>query len=124
MVAADITYINNDATVFVRYTSGSDTKYSVITGSALKNWSDSKVFTSAQVLSKKSNGMQYAKTMYVDLGSSSMSGGKDMTYGYVLESSRSVTENDTDYTTTKVWNGTEEITLKVEDGDVWLRAML
>ena len=116
-VAADITYINNDATVFVRYTSGSDTKYSVITGSALKNWSDSKVFTSAQVLSKKSNGMQYAKTMYVDLGSSSMSGGKDMTYGYVLESSRSVTENDTDYTTTKVWNGTEEITLKVEDGD-------
>ena len=30
---------------------------------------------------------------------------------------RSVTENDTDYTTTKVWNGTEEITLKVEDGD-------
>ena len=116
-VAADITYINNDATVFVRYTSGSATKYSVITGSALKNWSDSKVFTSAQVLSKKSNGMQYAKTMYVDLGSSSMSGGKDMTYGYVLESSRSVTENDTDYTTTKVWNGTEEITLKVEDGD-------
>ena len=81
-VAADITYINNDATVFVRYTSGSDTKYSVITGSALKNWSDSKVFTSAQVLSKKSNGMQYAKTMYVDLGSSSMSGGKDMTYGF------------------------------------------
>ena len=116
-VAADITYINNDATVFVRYTSGSDTKYSVITGKALKNWSDSKVFTSAQVLSKKSNGMQYAKTMYVNLGASSMSGGKDMTYGYVLESSRSVTENDTDYTTTKVWNGTEEITLKVEDGD-------
>ncbi len=115
--AAKVTYINNDATVFVRYTSGNDTKYSVITGSALKNWSDSKVFTSAQVLSKKSNGMQYAKTMYIDLGSSSMSGGKDMTYGYVLDASQSITENDTDYTTTKVWNGTEEITLKVEDGD-------
>ena len=116
-VAADITYINNDATVFVKYKSGDDTKYTVITGKALKNWSDSKVFTSAQVLSKKSNGMQYAKTMYVDLADQNMSGGKDITYGYVLESSRSTTENDTDYITTKVWNGTEEITLKVEDGD-------
>ena len=115
--AAKITYINNDATVFVKYKSGDDTKYTVITGKALKNWSDSKVFTSAQVLSKKSNGMQYAKTMYVNLADQNMSGGKDITYGYVLEASRSVTENDTDYTTTKVWNGTEEITLKVEDGD-------
>lgn len=115
-VAADITYINNDATVFVKYKSGDDTKYTVITGKALKNWSDSKTFTS-QVLSKKSNGMQYAKTMYVDLADKNMSGGKDITYGYVLESSRSTTENDTDYITTKVWNGTEEITLKVEDGD-------
>ena len=115
--AAKITYINNDATVFVKYKSGDDTKYTVITGKALKNWSDSKVFTSAQVLSKKSNGMQYAKTMYVNLADQNMSGGKDITYGYVLESSRSITENDTDYTTTKVWNGTEEITLKVEDGD-------
>ena len=114
--AAKITYINNDATVFVKYKSGDDTKYTVITGKALKNWSDSKTFTS-QVLSKKSNGMQYAKTMYVNLADQNMSGGKDITYGYVLESSRSTTENDTDYITTKVWNGTEEITLKVEDGD-------
>ena len=114
--AAKVTYINNDATVFVKYKSGDDTKYTVITGKALKNWSDSKTFTS-QVLSKKSNGMQYAKTMYVDLAGQNMSGGKDITYGYVLESSRSITENDTDYITTKVWNGTEEITLKVEDGD-------
>ena len=115
--AAKVTYINNDATVFVKYKSGDDTKYTVITGKALKNWSDSKVFTSAQVLSKKSNGMQYAKTMYVNLADQNMSGGKDITYGYVLESSRSITEGDTDYTTTKVWNGTKEITLKVEDGD-------
>ena len=115
--AADkIPYIDNTATVFVKYQSGTDTKYTVITGSALKNWSDSKTFTS-QVLSKKTNGMHYAKTMYVNLADQNMSGGKDITYGYVLEASRSVTENDTDYTTTKVWNGTEEITLKVEDGD-------
>ena len=114
--AAKVTYINNDATVFVKYKSGDDTKYTVITGKALKNWSDSKTFTS-QVLSKKTNGMQYAKTMYVDLANQNMSGGKDITYGYVLESSRSITEGDTDYTTTKVWNGTKEITLKVEDGD-------
>ena len=115
--AADkIPYIDNTATVFVKYQSGTDTKYTVITGSALKNWSDSKIFTS-QVLSKKTNGMHYAKTMYVNLADQNMSGGKDITYGYVLEASRSVTENDTDYTTTKVWNGTEEITLKVEDGD-------
>ena len=115
--AAKVTYINNDATVFVKYKSGDDTKYTVITGKALKNWSDSKEFTSAQVLSKKSNGMQYAKTMYVNLADQNMSGGKDITYGYVLESSRSITEGDTDYTTTLVWNGTKEITLKVEDGD-------
>ena len=114
--AAKVTYINNDATVFVKYKSGDDTKYTVITGKALKNWSDSKTFTS-QVLSKKTNGMQYAKTMYVDLANQNMSGGKDITYGYVLESSRLITEGDTDYTTTKVWNGTKEITLKVEDGD-------
>ena len=115
--AADkIPYIDNTATVFVKYQRGTDTKYTVITGSALKNWSDSKIFTS-QVLSKKTNGMHYAKTMYVNLADQNMSGGKDITYGYVLEASRSVTENDTDYTTTKVWNGTEEITLKVEDGD-------
>ena len=115
--AADkIPYIDNTATVFVKYQSGTDTKYTVITGSALKNWSDSKTFTS-QVLSKKTNGMHYAKTMYVNLADQNMSGGKDITYGYVLEASRSVTENDTDYPTTKVWNGTEEITLKVEDGD-------
>ena len=76
--AAKITYINNDATVFVKYKSGDDTKYTVITGKALKNWSDSKTFTS-QVLSKKSNGMQYAKTMYVNLADQNMSGGKDIT---------------------------------------------
>lgn len=109
-----IKYINNDATVFVRYNDGDD--FSVITGKALKNWSASKTFTS-QVLSKKSNGMQYASVAFINLGASSMSGGKDTTYGYVLEASQITTEDDKDYTTTLVWNGTDEITLKVEDGD-------
>ncbi|MBS7226455.1 MAG: hypothetical protein KH050_14200, partial [Clostridiaceae bacterium] len=110
----DVKYINNDATVFVRYNDGDD--FSVITGKALKNWNSNKTFTS-QVLSKKSNGMQYASVAFINLGDENMSGGKDLTYGYVLEASQITTENDKDYTTTLVWNGTEEITLKVEDGD-------
>lgn len=61
--------------------------------------------------------MQYASVAFINLGASSMSGGKDTTYGYVLEASQITTEDDKDYTTTLVWNGTDEITLKVEDGD-------
>lgn len=109
-----IKYINNDATVFVRYNDGDD--YKVITGSSLKNWKESATFTAA-VLGKKTNGLTYAKTAFVNLGASNMSGGKDLTFGYVLESSKLLDENDTSYTTTLVWNGTEELTLKVEDGE-------
>ncbi|MCQ5129408.1 S-layer homology domain-containing protein [Butyricicoccus faecihominis] len=109
-----IYYISSDATVYVKAKGGDD--YQVITGSALKNWKESAKFDS-QALSSKSNGMQYAKVVFADLGKENMSGGKDITYGYVVESSRWISEDDTDYTTTKVWNGTEELTLKVEDGD-------
>lgn len=111
---AAISYINNDATVFVSYNGGDD--YKVITGSSLKNWKESAAFT-AQVLAKKTNGLLYAKTAYINLGDSNMSGGKDLTFGYVLEDSKLVDENDTSYTTTLIWNGSEELTLKVEDGD-------
>ena len=111
MVSGDIKYIDSNAVVFVKYTSGSDTKYRVATGSEMRDWNKNSKFAS-QALSKESNGYQYAKVVFADM-EAGLPGGSGVTYAYIF-GSESTTENDTDYIVYDAFNGKEDIKLKVE----------
>ena len=106
-----VKYISTDAVVFVRYTSGSDIKYRVSTGTDMRNWSKNSKFAS-QALAKESNGYNYAKVVFADMAAG-LPGGSGVTYAYIFGSS-STNENDTDYIVYEAWNGTENLNLKVE----------
>ena len=121
LTKGDIKYIDNNAVVYVRSEGGDE--YNVITGSAMKNWKDTLGFKS-YALSNESNGMQYAQIIFADLDDAKLTGSKDITYGYVLENSIQVDEDDTAYMTTLIWNGTENVTLKVEDGNALTEGMV
>ncbi|MBS7226395.1 MAG: S-layer homology domain-containing protein, partial [Clostridiaceae bacterium] len=115
MVSGDIKYIDSNAVVFVKYTSGSDTKYRVATGSEMRDWNKNSKFAS-QALSKESNGYQYAKVVFADMAGG-LPGGSGVTYAYIF-GSESTTENDTDYIVYDAFNGKEDIKLKVEGNTV------
>ncbi|RGC53545.1 S-layer homology domain-containing protein [Agathobaculum butyriciproducens] len=106
-----VKYISTDAVVYVRYKSGSDTKYRVTTGTDMRNWSKNSVFAS-QALAKESNGYNYANVVFADMAAG-LPGGSGVTYAYIFGSS-STRENDTDYIVYEAWNGTKDIDLKVE----------
>lgn len=112
---SEITSISSDATVYVAYSSNDEIKYSVITGSALKNWSSSQNFSS-QAISSATNGIQTAKVAFVDRASygGGLPGGSGVTYGYIFKA-RSVTSGGNDYTEYDIWNGTTTATIRTED---------
>ena len=113
MTAGGIKYISTDAVVFVKYTSSGDDAYKVVTGNAMRNWSSSREFAS-MALSKKSNGYQYAKIVFADMGQNGLPGGSGVQYAYIFDYT-SVTEDGDDYIVYTAWNGEEEVELKTED---------
>ena len=115
MTAGDVKYISTDAVVYVRYKSGSDTKYRVTTGTDMRNWSKNSKFAS-QALAKESNGYNYAQVVFADMDAG-LPGGSGVTYAYIFGSS-STRENDTDYIVYEAWNGTQDVKLKVEGSTV------
>ena len=117
LVKGSVKAINEDATVFVRYKTDS---FKVITGKTLRDWKESSVFTSS-VLADQSNGVNYAKVVYVDLGDDSIKGGSDVNYGYVFEATQSTDADETDYHVYQIWNGSEELEVWTEDGDTVVR---
>ena len=117
LVKGSVKAINEDATVFVRYKTDS---FKVITGKTLRDWKETSVFTSS-VLADQTNGVNYAKVVYVDLGDDSIKGGSDVNYGYVFEATQSTDADETDYHVYQIWNGSETLEVWTEDGDAVVR---
>ena len=115
--AGDVSAINENAIVFVRYKNDS---FKVVTGKDLRDWKDSSKFASV-VLADKSNGVPYAKVVYADLGKENVKGGTDVNYGYVFEATKSTDVDETDYNVFQIWNGSETIEVWTEDGDTVAR---
>ncbi len=108
----DVSAINENAIVFVRYKNDS---FKVVTGKDLRDWKESSVFASV-VLADKSNGVPYAKVVYADLGDKNVKGGTDVNYGYVFEATKSTDVDETNYNVFQIWNGSETIEVWTEDG--------
>ena len=113
----DVSAINENAIVFVRYKTDS---FKVVTGKDLRDWKESSKFTSV-VLADKSNGVPYAKVVYADLGTENVKGGTDVNYGYVFEATKSTDVDETDYNVFQIWNGSKTIEVWTEDGDTVAR---
>lgn len=117
LTEGDVSAINEDAIVFVRY---KDDSFKVITGKTLRGWNKNTEFDTV-VLADKSNGIPYAKVVFADLGSENIKGGSDVNYGYVFEATKSTDADETDYNVYQIWNGTETIEVWTEDSDVVAR---
>ena len=113
LTQGDVSAINENAVVFVRYKTDS---FKVVTGKDLRDWKETSVFSSV-VLADKSNGVPYAKVVYADLGSANVKGGTDVNYGYVFEATKSTDADETDYNVFQIWNGSETIEVWTEDGN-------
>ena len=105
--------IADDAAVFVQapgYTGDGD-KVKVITGKALKKWSDSTVY--AQVLANDNNGAKNAKVVSVlYTNDKSISAASDDSYGYVVETPTRITNSDGDKVWQyEIWNGSKKVTV-------------
>ena len=103
-------YLNDTATVFVRYKNGD---YKVVSGKTVKGW-DKRTGVEVTALSKLDKNSQYAGVAYVNLGSANVPGGSNKTFAVALDSSYSEKIDGTTYTMVKAWNGTEEATYKYE----------
>ena len=114
LTKGDIKYIDDNATVLVRYDDGD--KFTTTTGKDLKTWKDTKVFESA-VLGNKDGGTIYAKLIYVNLDkSTSVPGGADTLFAYLFDGPEFV-DAENDYREYEAWNGTEDVTVKILDSD-------
>ena len=105
--------IADDATVYVQTTNAAATgdKVKVITGKALKKWSDTTDLY-AQVLANESNGAKNAKVVSIVYNAASISSASDDSYGYVVETPTRITNSDGDKVWQYViWNGSKNITV-------------
>ena len=105
--------IADDSAVFVQYPkyTGDGDKVKVITGKALKKWSDSTVY--AQVLANDNNGAKNAKVVSVlYTNDKSISAASDDSYGYVVETPTRITNSDGDKVWQyEIWNGSKKVTV-------------
>ena len=111
-VATTVKAIDDSATVFVRYKTDS---FKVITGKELKNWKDTSTFAST-VLADNTNGVPYAKVVYVDRGTQNISGGSDVNYAYVYTVEAGSNVDEDKYEVYYAWNGSETVELWSDDG--------
>ena len=111
-VATTVKAIDDSATVFVRYKTDS---FKVITGKELKSWKDTSTFAST-VLADNSNGVPYAKVVYVDRGTQNISGGSDVNYAYVYTVEAGSNVDEDKYDVYYAWNGSETVELWSDDG--------
>ena len=111
-VATTVKAIDDSATVFVRYKTDS---FKVITGKELKSWKDTSTFAST-VLADNSNGVPYAKVVYVDRGTQNISGGSDVNYAYVYTVEAGSNVDEDKYEVYYAWNGSETVELWSDDG--------
>ena len=105
--------IADDATVYVQAPNAKKgDKVKVITGKALKKWSDTSSLY-AQVLANESNGAKNAKVVsLLYTADDAISSASDDTYGYVVETPTRITNSDGDKVWQYViWNGSKDITV-------------
>ena len=107
------TYINESATIFLKYGSDDDTDdYKVVTGADMKKWSETNKF-SGSTLTDKSKGYPYIKVGFIKTDKNPSSG--DKTYAYIFDVANTAKDaNNNEYVEYNVWNGTEATTLKVK----------
>ena len=113
LTKGDARYIDDNAVVFVRYKSGTDYKFSVQTGNSMKDWNSSREFDSV-VLANSENGVYYGKVILADVDGG-LPGGSDLTYAYIFSSKNTVDSDGSKYVEYDAWNGSEALTLKVEE---------
>ena len=111
-VKSTVKDIDDSATVFVRYKTDS---FKVITGKELKNWKDTSAFAST-ILADNTNGVPYAKVVYVDRGTQNISGGSDVNYAYVYTVEAGSNVDEDKYDVYYAWNGSETVELWSDDG--------
>ena len=111
-VKSTVKAIDDSATVFVRYKTDS---FKVITGKELKNWKDTSAFAST-ILADNTNGVPYAKVVYVDRGTQNISGGSDVNYAYVYTVEAGSNVDEDKYDVYYAWNGSETVELWSDDG--------
>ena len=106
-------YINDSATIFLKYGSDTDTDdYKVVTGADMKKWSDTNEFA-GKVLTDDSKGYPYIKVGFIKTTKNPSSG--DKTYAYIFDVANTAKDaNNNEYVEYNVWNGTEATTLKVK----------
>ena len=105
--------IADDATVYVQAPNAKKgDKVKVITGKALKKWSDTSSLY-AQVLANESNGAKNAKVVsLLYTADDAISSASDDTYGYVVETPTRITNSDGDKVWQyEIWNGSKTITV-------------
>ena len=105
--------IADDATVYVQTTNAAATgdKVKVITGKALKKWSDTTGLY-VQVLANETNGAKNAKVVSIVYNAASISSASDDSYGFVTATPVRVTNTDGDKVWQyEIWNGSKTITV-------------
>ncbi|WNX85174.1 S-layer homology domain-containing protein [Agathobaculum sp. NTUH-O15-33] len=111
----DVKLIDDNATVLVRYDDGDS--YRVITGKTMKGWSDSTKIYQADILADKSNGSNYTKLAYVNLGKkSSIPGGADTLYAYLFSGPEYNDDDDDSYYEYDAWNGSD-VKIKITEDE-------
>ena len=110
----------DDAVVFVK----TDDEIKVVTGKSVANWAEiklgsSKTITNTSALTDDSNGYKYVQVGSIVLsGTDDVPGASDYLYGYVVSKPESSKNGSTNYTSVKIWNGTEEVTVTGKTSDM------
>ena len=102
--------IDANALVFLRDKDG----YKVVTGDHINGWKNQDVDADAMTLVSESNGYNYVKVAYVDLGSTGEDPGatSDAMYGYVVTAPVSASLNGETVKEFSMFDGTETVTVK------------
>ena len=110
----------DDAVVFVK----TGDEFKVVTGKSVANWAEiksgsSKTITNTSALTDDSNGYKYVQVGAIVLsGTDDVPGASDYLYGYVVSKPESSKNGSTNYTSVKIWNGTEEVTVTGKTSDM------
>ena len=107
--------IADDAVVFVKSGTGSDAKYSVISGATLKTYKDTDTNANVDMLLGASNGQSSVKVATMSVGAAF---GLTSTYAYITSDPYKTVEDNVEYANYTAWTANGSITVKDETTSV------
>lgn len=120
VVSADAkVYFDANTVAYVRYDKDS---YKVLKGTDVKGWNSTTADVDALV--EMSSGNKYAKVAFIDRNTDKIPGGSNKTYAVALDSSYTEKVDGTNYTMVKAWNGTEEVTYKIDGAMTFVKGTM